>query len=227
LVVVDTVLWSIDGARAVLERRVFEDGGVRLTHHFDGFPAVATPAMHDVDRALRLRANGQLALVRLAASGDQVVELGLSGNVGPPLAWFVEDDGTIFRWSDTDCSGCVNLPDLVGVEPGFVWRRSTQLPEPPASFLISGYARPTSLVDATPQFTLNYPHESLATPARSFERLPLWLNVEVGNGERAVVSVENGALALTAWPRAQVLRVGRHQLVLDDPDPSYVRLIRR
>ena len=228
LVVVDTVLWSIDGARSVLERRVFEDGGVRLTHHFDDFPAIATPAMHDVDRALRFRLGGQLTLVRLAVTGDRVVELGVAGNVGPPLALFAEDDDTLFRWSDTDCSftSCVNFVDLVAVEPGFVWRRLSGFAEAP-QIPINGFARPTTLQDATPQFTLTYPQESLATPAQSFERLPLWLNVDVGVGERVLVSVENGALVLTAWPRAQVLRVGRHQLVLDDPDPGYVRLIHR
>jgi hypothetical protein len=229
LVVVDTVLWSIDGPRSVLERRVFEDGGVRLTHSFDGFPVIATPAMHDVDRALRLRLDGHLALVRLSPTGDRVVELNLDGNVGPPLAWFAEDDDTIFRWSNLDCSftACVNLPDLVAVEPGLVWRRAPDFVDLPSPVVLNGFARPTTLAEATPQFTLHYPQESLATPAHPFERMPLWLNLEAGVGQRALVSMENGSLTLTVWPRGQVLRVGRHQLVLDDPDPGFVRLIRR
>ena len=226
LVVVDTVLWSIDGASSTLERRVFEDGGVRVTHRFPNFPATSTPAMHDVGTALRSRPDGHLALVQLEP--PRVLELALRNDVGPPLAYFAEGNDVVYRWSQTSCSfdECVSVPDLVAVEPGHVWRTDTSFPELP-SRTSWAFTRPLT-PDAVPQFTLHYPLESLATPAGAFERMPLWLNVDSGGaGRRVLVSFEQGAPGFTAWPRREVLRVGRKHLLLDDPDPGYVRVWRR
>ena len=221
LVVVDTVLWSINAASSSLERRVFEDGGVRLTDAFANFPAVATPGMHDVDLALRFRTNGRLNLVRL---GRSIIELPLDGQVGPPLAYFAEDDDTVFRWSQVDCGfGCTNFPDLVAVEPGFVWRGGDAFGQVPGGARVSGFVRPTAQSD-TLRFSLPHQPEPVSTPAFGFERIPLWLGV---SGKRVLVSVQNEALVFTAWPATGVLRVGRRHVVLTDPALDFVRVARR
>lgn len=227
LVVVDTVLWSINAASTTLERRVFEDGGVRVTHTFPNFPSVATPAMHDVGLALRYRANGRLALVQLTRSGSTVREVLPEGQVGAPLAYFVEDGGSVFRSSSVECpfDVCVNLPDVVALDPGLVWRLS-QVFDGVSVAHLSGYTRPTTLLDSTPRFTLSHAVDPIAMPAYGFERLPLWLTPPTGGAQRVLVTVENEALLFSAWPRSQVLRVGRHHLVLADPNPGFVRVIR-
>jgi hypothetical protein len=226
LVVVDTVLWSIDATTTTLERRVFEDGGLRVTHRFPNFPAIATPAMHDVDLAPRFRANGRLAVVQLTSNGSTVLETNLDGSAGPPLAYFIEADRSVFRWSPGDCSsGCVNLSDLIALEPGLVWRGSSSFDEVPVGPKARGFARPTTL-DATPRFTLSQQPDPVSTPAWAFERIPLWLGASAGTS-RVLVSVENDALVFTAWPPHDVLRVGRHHLVLADPDLGFVRVVRR
>lgn len=224
LVVVDTVLWSIDAVTNSLERRVFEDGGVRLTDSFPHFPPVATPGMHDVDRALRFRSNGRLSLVRLKSTGTLVQEFQLDGQVGPPLAYFSEDNDTIFRWSPLSCtfSNCTNFEDLVALEPGYVWAPHNFFEQPGAP-RVSGFARPNDSV-APARFSLFHAAEPVTTPAFAFERMPLWLST--GGTRRVLVSVERGSITLSFWP-AGVLRVGRHHVVLTDPDPAVVRVVRK
>ena len=225
LVVADTVLWSINPASTTLERRVFEDGGVRLSHAFPNFPSIVTPGMHDVDLALRYRANGQLVLVQLTPSGSTVSQLRFDTLPSSPLAYFVEDGGSLFRWSTSQCplDVCVNLADVVALEPGYVWRASQSF----ESFsLTSGFVRPTTEFNATPRFTLLYPTAPVATPGYGFERLPLWLALTPAT-QRVLVTVENEELRYSAWPRAEVLRVGRHHLVLTDPNLAFVRVVRR
>ena len=88
LVVADDVLWSIDGTSNTLERRVFEDGGVRVTHRFPNFPVTPTPALHDVDVALRYRASGMLTRVRVTPTGEALGDFSVDRFLGPPLAYF-------------------------------------------------------------------------------------------------------------------------------------------
>ncbi|MDP1821673.1 MAG: hypothetical protein Q8L48_00440 [Archangium sp.] len=224
LVVVDSVLWSIDATSNTLERRVFEDGGVRLTDSFQNFPSVATPGMHDVDRALRFRSNGRLTLVHLKPAGPLVQELQLDGQVGPPLAYFAEDNDTVYRWSPARCvfSSCTNFEDVVGLEPGYVWRTPNTF-EQPRGPEVSGFVRPTD--EAAPaRLVLFHAAEPVTTPAFAFERIPLWLSV--GGNKRVLVTVERDSARLSFWPGG-VLRVGRHHLVLTDPDPGFVRVVRR
>lgn len=233
LVVVDDVLWSVNGPTTTLERRVFEDGGLRLTDSFPNFPATATPAMHDVNLALRFRSNGRLTRVRTFPDGGaSELELLLDGQAGPPLAYFAEDDDVMFRWSQVECSfnNCVNLTDLAGVEPGFVWRAEPRpFGEPQLAPRIQGFTRPTTLASSTPKITLSYDTEPMATPAYGFERLPLWLGARSvsTNDRRVLVSMTDGGLSMSSWPRSEVLRVGRHHLVLLDSDPGFVRVFRK
>ena len=232
LVVVDTVLWSINKPSLSLERRVFEDGGVRLTDSFVNFPATPTPGMHDVDLALRFRSNGRLVLVRIIPGGNRVQELTLDGTAGPPLAYFEEPNEAIFRWSPSECffGNCTNFPDVVGLDPGFVWRAvSFAFIDGPPAADVGVYPRSTAARDGgfdVPRFSLDYAVAALATPAFGFERLPVWLSV-TPNQRRVLVSVEEDALSLTAWPQSGVLRVGRHHLVLTDPDLGFVRVVRK
>lgn len=227
LVVVDRVLWSIDPTNATLDRRVFEDGGLAFTHSFSNFPPTATPAMHDLELAMRFRTNGRLTRVRLTPDGgSDLVELSLDGLLGPPLAYFAEDNDVVFRWSQVDCSfnNCVNFTDLVAVEPGFVWRAVNAGFEPsPSQARVSGFTRPTTQSDSTPAVTLPYAVESANTPAFAFERMPLWLNV--AGPRRVLASKVDGGVSFTAWPRGEVLRVGRNHVVLVDADPGFVRVV--
>ena len=227
LVVVDTVLWSINSTANTLERRVFQDGGVRLTDSFPNFPSLDTPAMHDVDLALRFRSNGRLNLVRLRPDAGTVLkELALDGLAGTPLAYFAEADDTVYRWSQLDCSftNCTNLPDLIALEPGLVWRTINNGFEVPPK--TSGFTRPTTQRESTPRFTLQQTAELPTTPLVPFERLPLWLNTNV-SGKRVLISGQNGDLGLSAWPRSAVHRVGRNHLVLSDPDLGFVRVVEK
>lgn len=232
LVVVGDVLWSVNGPTTTLERRVFEDGGLRVTNSFANFPAIATPAMHDVNLALRFRSNGRLTRVRMFPDGGtSVLELSLDGLAGPPLAYFAEDNDVMFRWSQVDCSfnNCVNLPDLAGVEPGFVWRSPQRSFEPQVAPRVEGFTRPTTLADSTPAITLAYDVESMATPAYGFERLPLWLGMRSAgmSDRRVLISRTDGGFSMSSWPRAEVLRVGREHVVLSDPNPGFVRVFRK
>lgn len=220
LVVVGEVLWTINGATSSLERRVVEDGGVRLTHSLPDFQSGDTPAMHDVDLALRYRSNGRLTLVRVSSQGETVREL----NVGAARAYFTEDDDLPFLWSDQSCfSGCISLPDVVGLEPGFVWRSPN--PRFELAPRLSGYARPTTESQSAPRFTLQYAAQTLEAPGAAFERLPLWLRSTVET-KQLLVSTSQGSLSFSAWPRAEVLRVGRHHVLLTDPEPGMLRVVR-
>ena len=42
-----------------------------------------------------------------------------------------------------------------------------------------------------------------------------------------LVSITDAGLVLSGWPRAEVLRVGRHHVVLADRDALTVRVIKR
>ncbi len=234
LVVIDQVLWTINGPTSALERRVYEDGGLTLTHTLANFPSISTPAMHDVDLALRFRSNGRLTRVRvLADGGTNVQELSLDGLVGPPLAYFAEDNEVMFRWSQSDCSfnNCVNLSDLAGVEPGFVWRAEPRpFGEPQIAPKVRGFTRPTTLSDSTPKITLQYDTETMTTPTYGFERLPLWLGAKSSTTDsprRVLISMTDAGISMSSWPRSEVLRVGRQHLVLMDPDPGFVRVYRK
>ena len=229
LVVVDTVLWSINDLTTSLERHVFEDGGLRLSDSFPNFPSVATPGMHDVDVALRFRANGRLTRVRRINGAPDVREYTLDGLVPAPLAYFVEDDDSVYRWSNTFCSfnNCTNLEEVVGLEPGIVWRNV--LPSNGAGELrVAGFSRPTSSVAAA-ALNLRFRASTLVSPGTGFERLPLWLNVSPGNtaDRQLLVSKGDGGIIMTAWPRAEVIRVGRNHVVLGDPEPSFVQVVRK
>ncbi len=229
LVVADTVLWSIHPAMRQLERRVWEDGGVRFTHVFAHFAATSTPGMHDVDVALRYRPGGALARVRVHSDGGSSVEEFRADALGSPSeAFFVEPGDELFRWSPDACNSSFNCShaflDLVAVEPGLVWR-SELLFDGRAS-RISAAVRPTSPSAST--FVMTVPHrpEAFGFVTESFERVPLWLEQGVGN-RRLLVTARDGGFELSAWPRAEVLRVGRHHLVLTDAQADFVRVIRR
>ena len=75
---------------------------------------------------------------------------------------------------------------------------------------------------------MTVPHrpESPGFVTDSFERVPLWLAQNVGT-RRLLVSGRDGGFELSAWPRTEVLRVGRHHLVLTDAQADFVRVVRR
>lgn len=220
LVVAGQVLWSIDPTTSTLERRVFEDGGVRLTHSFQGFPAIPTPAMQEEHFAVRYRASGQLSTVRISPDGGfRVDDRSFFARVDPPLAYYVEDTSSLMRWSLEDCAfgTCANFTDLAALDAQFVWRHS------PATGLV-GFARPSNLLDSP----LALPHtpEALRSPLAAFERLPLWLRMQADDHQVLVWATDAG-FQFTAWPRAEVLRVGREHVLLTDADPGFVRVVPR
>ena len=216
LVVVDNVLWSIDGASNTLERRVYEDGGVRVSNRIPGFPVVATPALQEVDVALRYRANGLITRVRITPNGEAVGDFAVDRFVGPPLAYFIEADDTLYRSSNTDCfsssSSCTNFTGLVAIDQRAVW--ST----------LNGFERPFR-TPPNPRFSLKRQPVSNGSPAHAFERIPLWLQVTSGD-RRFLVSTDDGSVSYSAWPFSQVLNVGQHHVVLTD-SPGFVRVVKR
>lgn len=227
LVVVDNVLWSVNATER-LERREWADGGLLLTHSFPDFPPAPTPGMHDLDVALRYRTNGRLSRVRVWPDGGaDFLQYALS-QAPSPLVYFVEEDGGVpWRWSRSSCSAgaCFEMKNLVALEAGHVWHNA---PRENVFGLgpLRALARPLSEPPANPRFGLEYEPEALVSPEAPFEQLPLWL--EPGPGaQKVLVSITDADLVLTAWPRAEVLRVGRHHVVLADRDPLTVRVSKR
>jgi len=222
LVVVDTVLWSIDGTTNTLERRVFEDGGLRVTNRLPGFPVMATPALHDVDVALRYRSSYLLTRVRVTPTSESLGDFPVERST-PALAYFVEPDDTLFRWDQTPCfiTTCTTLTDLVGLEPGFLWRSGNGFE---TNGQLSAFERPLA-TPASPRFSLKRQTMFFSSPEHSFERLPVWLEPLLGS-RRVLVSVEDGGLVFSSWPWAEVLTIGRRHAVLTD-SPGFVRVIRR
>lgn len=220
LVVAGRVLWSIEPVSSTLERRVFEDGGVRLTHSFPGFPAVPTPAMQDENLAIRFRATGQLSTVRITPHGDvRVDDRSFFARVDPPLAYYGEGSSALIRWSLEDCAfgTCVNVTDLAALDPEFVWRFQ------PASGL-RGFERPSNLLDA-PR-ALPHTPQPLRSPAAAFERLPLWLRTQ-SEDHQVLVTATDAGFQFTAWRGSEVVRVGREYVLLTDPDPAFVRVVEK
>lgn len=227
LVVVGNVLWSIN-ATEQLERRVWEDGGLSLTHSISDFPPAATPGMHDVDVALRFASNGRLVRVRVQPDGGaDALQYALSLG-GTPLAYFTEADDVPYRWSSSLCGigSCVDVAHLVALEPGFVWVDDPPMNDPFGKGPLQAFARPIGALQGNPSFGLEYEPEALITPDAPFERLPLWLAAGVGR-QKVLVSISDGGLELTAWPRADVLRVGRNHVVLSDGETGMVRVVKR
>ncbi len=226
LVVADDVLWSINATER-LERRVWEDGGLQLTHSFPDFPPTPSPGMHDTDVAMRFLSNGRLTRVRvLADGGTDLLQYSLASG-RPPLAYFTEDDELPWRWSLSSCSigVCRAVSDLVALEPGFVWRAL----KPQGSLFgkrLHAFTRPMDDLEGNPRFSLDYLAEETASPEVPFERMPLWVEPGVG-AMKVLVSISGPDLELTAWPRAEVVRVGRHHVVLADRDALTVRVVRR
>ncbi|MDP3154725.1 MAG: hypothetical protein Q8N23_18750 [Archangium sp.] len=219
LVVAGQVLWSIDPLTHMLERRVFEDGGVRLTHSFPDFPALPTPALHDEDFALRYRTSGQLSTVSIWADGGfRVNDHSFYAPVDPPLAYFGTPNGSVTRWSLEECPfPCSNIEDLAAVDAQFVWRHS------PLTGL-TGASRTTSFQE--PPLQLAHTPEALSSPPAAFERLPLWLRTQ-SDDRSVLVSVTDAGLHFTGWRRSEVLRVGREHVLLTDEGPGFVRVVRK
>ena len=97
LVVADNVLWSIDGTSSTLERRIYEDGGVRVTHRFPSFPLMPTPGLHEADLALRYRSNRLITRVRISRGVASLGDFAVDPFISPPLAYFIEPDDTLPR----------------------------------------------------------------------------------------------------------------------------------
>lgn len=216
LVVVGRVLWSIDPTTRTLERRVFEDGGVRLTHSFPGFPAIPTPALQEEDFALRYRQSGQLSAVSISTDGGvSVNDHSFDARVDPPLAYY----GSLNRWSLEECplGACSNITDLAAVDADFVWRYS---PSPG----LTGVGRFFDL-GAAP-LKLAHTPDAVSSPRAAFERLPLWLRTQ-SDDWRVLVSATGAGFKLTSWPRHRVLRVGREHVLLTDEDPRFVGVVRK
>ena len=89
---------------------------------------------------------------------------------------------------------------------------------------ITGFARPTNLVDS-PRLLAHTP-EALSSPAAAFERLPLWLRTQ-SEDWKVLVTTTDAGLQFTGWPRSEVLRVGQEHVLLTDGDPGFVRVFRK
>lgn len=226
LVVAGNVLWSINSTEQ-LERRVWEDGGLQLTHRFPDFPPAPTPGMHDVDVAMRFLTNGRLARVRVWADGGTELLQYSVGSGTSSRAYFTEEDEVPWRWSLSPCATgvCRAVDDLAALEPGFVWRAMTA-DNQFGKVRLNAFARPMGDLEGNPLFSLDFPAEEAASPEAPFERLPLWLEPGLGP-MKVLVSVSGSDLELTAWPRAEVLRVGRQHVVLADRDALTVRVVKR
>lgn len=201
LVVAGPVLWSVEAATNELQRRVFVDGGLVLTDAFAGFGTRTVPGMHDERSALRVRTSGELTLVR--------VESPLSPVPSPANseALLYLDGQEVLAESACDTERCFGLQ---GLEPEMAWTVEN------LGVGVVGFKRPFQSVRVIPDAVLRRPWHRPQIPARGFERLPLWLPVE-GTGLSALVNADRQPLAFTVWNRAEVLRVGKHFVLLKDP----------
>ena len=142
----------------------------------------------------------------------------------------IELNDAFFRWSSVDCafSSCTNFTDVIALEPGLVWRPGfSGLEQGSTPSKLNGYARPLFSENANPRFSLVHRAESVLSPAHAFERLPLWLDAATGS-QRVLVSGSLDGVSFSAWPRSDVVRVGRQHVILTDAnDPGFVRIIRR
>ena len=224
LAVADNVLWSIDGTSSTLERRIYEDGGVRVTHRFPSFPVMPTPALQEADLALRYRSNRLITRVRITRGIASLGDFAVDSFISPPLAYFIETDDTLYRASNSECfsTPCTNLPDLVGLEPGLVWRSLSTFD---FNAPMKAFERPLRTPPNARMSLNRAPWLSLRFPAHAFERIPLWL--ALGADDRNfLVSTESGAASYSAWPFSQVLQVGSRHVVLTD-SPGFVRVVKK
>ncbi len=223
LVVAGGALWSI--AAAQLERRVFEDGVLRLTHQADGFPARLTPAMHGADFALRVDSFDRLTLVTVADGGLTKTTTRHGQRSAP--AWFFSDDARVYLVDLPDFPACTGRPDcdelggLFAVEPGLVWRRD-----------VLGLARLDALLwplstTSTPVTSLDTRALAASPPQGPFELLPLWVEAPASPnaGDAVLARWLSGALWLSRWPHSRVLRVGGQFIALSEEGDRSVRLI--
>ena len=224
LVVADNVLWSIDGTSSTLERRIYEDGGVRVTHRFPSFPLMPTPGLHEADLALRYRSNRLITRVRISRGVASLGDFAVDPFISPPLAYFIEPDDTLYRASSSDCfsTPCTNLPDLVGLEPGLVWRTINGFDFNSA---MKAFERPLRTPPHARLSLNRAPWMGRGFPAHAFERIPLWLSLGVDD-RHFLVSTEPGAASYSAWPFSEVLQVGSRHLVLTD-SPGFVRVVKK
>ena len=222
LVVVGTVLWSLDATGSVLERRVFADGGLALTHSIPSVRNTPVAGLHDEVSAMRLSAQGNLTQYRVDVEPPRP----LTFSAGLPqngTVWWV--DGEMLRTNAFDGCGtspCDRLEDLLALDPGAAWRRAQ------FQSATDGYARPLQVMMPTlsPRYTVSL-SEGVSWPTSGFERVPLWLAQPAPDGRRVLVSADRGSLDFTAWPRDQVLRVGRQHVLLKDLAPTSLRIVRR
>lgn len=221
LVVADDVLWTLAPDAARLERRRYVDGGVVLLDTFEGFKRGFVPGQHGPDFALRLTLDDTMALVRPSV-GVRVFSPPLSALESPRWFFF---DGRTPRWATpSGCDGphidCVDLADLLAVDPARVWRNQP-LTQPP---IAEGYAQPLEFPLQNP-VVLQRPSAS-AFPTHHFERLPLWLESPdaLQRHGALLASTCDGNVSVSLWPRARVLTVACPALVVSD-SPGVVRLI--
>lgn len=228
LVVVDTVLWSVEPSTEVLERRVWEDGGLRRLDGIAQMSPALVAGMHDVELALRMGASGRLTRTRVLPDGGSAALQYSTSLDRNGFIYFSEQDDLMYRGGFTVCEPgqCVAVPHLVGLEPGFVWRVG-ELGDSRLGPRVSAYPRPLGEQPGLPVFTLRYEAEQPRVPDAPFERLPLWLQDKVGTMKVMVSATADGHFEFTAWPADEVLKVGRHHVVLSDPEVGFVRVVKR
>jgi hypothetical protein len=208
LVVVDSVLWSVDSSTSTLSRREYRDGGLRVLDTFPDIDSRPLPSLHDTDVALRAGLDHQL---HIAHAGGTTVTLFIDvRSLSSQVLWV---DGSLLFSAGGGCpmAPCVN--DLRGLDGEVVWQGDFSSPG-----LISALRRPALAIDDAPPFRLRVQTESRALPIRGFDVLPLW--VPSTDSISVLVWSAGPSLSLSAWHRAEVLRVGRRFVVLKDSNSS-------
>jgi hypothetical protein len=207
LVVVESVLWSVDPATSTLSRREYRDGGLQVLDTFPGIDPRPLPSLHDTDVALRAGLDHQLHIVR--AGGSTITLFIDVGSFFSQVLW-VDENALHIAGAGCPTSPCVD--DLRGLDGDFVWEGNLSSPGQ-----LVALRRPLSADRAT-AFSLRVVSESIAFPVRGFDVLPLWLPST--DSVSVLVSSAGTGLSLSAWNRAEVLRVGRRFVVLKDSNNS-------
>lgn len=221
LAVANGALWSIAPSSSRLERRVFENGTLRLTHQADGFSARLTPAMHGRDFALRADTFDRLNLVTVTDGGLTKTTTRHQQRSAP--AWFFYDDARVYLVSGVAFPECFGLPEcdeaggLIAVEPGVAWRFQLSL---------DAFQWPISTT-ATPTLSLELRVRASSPPQGPFERLPLWVEAPANANldDAVLVNWATGGLSLSLWPYSRVLRVGGHFVALTEENEHSVRIV--
>jgi hypothetical protein len=146
--VVEDVVWKLDGAGQALERWLFTDGGLTLTHRWQGFVFSTARGLHTRDLAVRAASPTHMRAVT-TDNLDTTVLFGRT-TVGSGVFWF--DQGTS---SLDDLSLVFSTERLVALSSSAAWFRGSDgrvvIRSPPTSVTGRPVEVPVGTIEPLPR----------------------------------------------------------------------------